>query len=276
MKKLFITTFFLSLAFFAFAQPALVKLWESDSVLKVPESVCYDKARSVLYVSNIDGTDPWAADGKGSIGKLSADGKVIAAEWVTGVNAPKGLGLYKNKLYVADLTQLVVINVETGNIEKRIPVPGAVGLNDVSVDRKGVVYVSDMKAKKLYRVINDQPEEMLAGLSNPNGLLKTKKELWLLDNGTVNRVDKDNKVVKVAEGLEGGTDGIEEVGKNSFIVSCWAGVVYHVNTKTGTKTVLLDGRPQKMNSADLGINAKEKIIYIPTFWRNTVAAYRIQ
>ena len=118
-----------------FSQHQLVKLWETDSVLKVPESVLFDAANKVLYAANIDGTDPWAKDGKGSIGKVGLDGKVISAEWVAGFNCPKGMGLHKGKLYVADLDELVVIDIAAGKIEKRIPVSGAGGLNDVrSID----------------------------------------------------------------------------------------------------------------------------------------------
>ena len=64
-----------------FSQHQLVKLWETDSVLKVPESVLFDAANKVLYATNIDGTDPWGKDGKGSVGKIGLDGKVISAEW---------------------------------------------------------------------------------------------------------------------------------------------------------------------------------------------------
>ena len=70
----------------------LTKVWESEAALKVPESVRFDAKRKVLYVSNIDG-EPWIADGKGSIAKLGLDGKIIAAEWVTGLDCPKGLAL---------------------------------------------------------------------------------------------------------------------------------------------------------------------------------------
>src|SRR3954452_23673209 len=81
----------------SFAQThMLVKKWETDSVLKVPESVLFDKTNSVLYVSNIDGKDPWGKDGKGSIGKVGTDGKIIAVEWITNLNAPKGMGLLNN------------------------------------------------------------------------------------------------------------------------------------------------------------------------------------
>ena len=76
--------------------------------------------------------------------------------------------------------------------------------------------------------------------------------------------------------MEGGTDGVEQINANSdFIVSTWAGVVYYVSAD-GSKQILLDGRNTKMNSADIGIDAKNKIIFIPTFWRNSVAAYEVR
>ena len=81
----------LGVAATAAAQPKLVKKWESDASFKVPESVYFDKAGKVLYVSNIDG-EPWGKDGAGSIGKLGLDGKVIAAEWVKGLQRAEGHG----------------------------------------------------------------------------------------------------------------------------------------------------------------------------------------
>jgi sugar lactone lactonase YvrE len=158
MKKILSKAAFLTAILFSssilFAQHKLEKLWETDSVLKVPESVLFDGDNKVLYASNIDGTDPWAKDGKGSIAKVGLDGKVIATEWVSGLNAPKGIGIYKGKLYVADLNELVVIDIAGSKIEKRIVVTGAEGLNDVSVSKSGTVYVSDSKLKKIFTVKN--------------------------------------------------------------------------------------------------------------------------
>ena len=99
----------------------LVKKWETDSIFKVPESVLFDPIYKVLYISNIDGTDPWGADGAGSIGKMDSDGKNIIVEWVKGLQAPKGMGMYDGKLYVADLTEIVVIDIKGGTIEKKNP-----------------------------------------------------------------------------------------------------------------------------------------------------------
>src|ERR1700746_4035630 len=121
----------------SFAQHSVTKLWETDTALKVPESVLFDGENKVLYVSNIDGKDPWAKDGKGSIGKVGLDGKIIAVDWVSGLNAPKGLGMYKGKLYVADITDVAVVDIKKGAIEKLIPIEGAENLNDISVGSDG-------------------------------------------------------------------------------------------------------------------------------------------
>ena len=94
-----------------------------------------DAKRKVLYVSNIDG-EPWDADGKGSIAKIGLDGKVIAAEWVTGLDCPKGLALSDDGkwLYAADIGGVVVIDIEAGKIKSKIAIPEGMQLNDLVND----------------------------------------------------------------------------------------------------------------------------------------------
>ncbi|HEX3166935.1 MAG TPA: ATP/GTP-binding protein [Chitinophagaceae bacterium] len=279
MKKILSRTTVLILILFnsslLFAQHKLEKLWETDSVLKVPESVLFDGEHKVLYASNIDGTDPWGKDGKGSVAKVGLDGKVIATEWVSGLNAPKGMGLYMGKLYVADLNEIVVIDIAGGKIEKRIAVTGAEGLNDVSVGKNGIVYVSDSKLKKIFTVKDGVSELLLDTLKGPNGVLMRGDDFYLLDAGGMYKMNKNKTLNKITDGMDGGTDGIENISGNDFIVSCWQGVVWYVNAD-GSKQQLLDSRADKKNSADIGIDAKSKIIYVPTFWRNTIVAYRVK
>ena len=254
---------------------SLVKIWETDSVFKVPESVFFDAKNKVLYIANIDGKDPWGADGAGSIGKMGADGKNIVVDWVNGLQAPKGMGMHNSKLYVADLTDIVVIDTKAGVIEKRIAVPGSAGLNDVSVDKKGVIYVSDSKGKKVFRVENEKTELFIDSLKGPNGVLMQGKDFYLLDAGGLYKMNADKSLTMMTDGMEGGTDGVENVQGSDFIVSTWSGVVYYVNAD-GPKQTLLDGRSTKMNSADIGFDAATKTVFIPTFWRNTVAAYEVK
>lgn len=265
----------LALATSLSAQSQLVKKWETEATLKTPESVLFDGPGKVLYVANIDGKEPWTKDGKGSIGKVGLDGKVIAAEWVTGLEAPKGMGLYKGKLYVADIDRVVVIDVAKGAIAKTIPVPGSQRLNDVSIGKDGTVYVSDMAGLKIYTLKNDKPEVYFeGGLKRPNGVLAHGDDLYIADSGALLKVGKDKKVTKVVDGMDASTDGIEHVKGDEFIVSCWNGVVYHV--KGGEKTQVLDTREKKINSADIGYDAKNRIVYVPTFFGNTVVAYELK
>lgn len=255
----------------------LVKKWETPAALFTPESVLCDAAGGVLYVSNLGaGKDPWAKDGNGSIAKVGLDGQVIAAEWVQGLNGPKGLGLHAGKLYAADLDAVVVIDVAKGAVEQTIRVEGAVGLNDLTIDAAGVVYVSDFKAGKVYAITQGKPALHLEGLQTPNGLLAVGDALYVLDKGVLFKVGADRKPVKIVDGLEGGTDGIEQIAGDEFLVSCWGGVLYAVDAAKGEKHLLLDTRAEKKNSADLGYDARRRIAYVPTFWGNSVVAYELK
>lgn len=256
------------------AQHSLEKLWESDTAFKVPESVLYDGKNKVLYVANIDG-QPDGKDGKGSIGKLGLDGKIIEVDWVSGLNAPKGMALVKNMLWVSDLDQVVVIDITKGEIVKRIPIEGSKFLNDVTADPSGNIYVSDSRDKKIYLIRKDQPSLYMEGLAGPNGLLHHQGRLLVLDNGTMNEVKADKTLNKIAEGMAGGTDGIEHVEKKEYLVSCWSGTVYYVYPD-GRKEELLNTTADKINSADIGYDAKNRIVYVPTFWKNNVVAYLLK
>src|SRR5689334_7506288 len=192
----------------------LTRTWETEAALKTPESVRFDAKRKVLYVSNIDG-EPWAADGKGSIAKVGLDGKVIAAEWVTGLDCPKGLALSEDGrwLYAADAGGIVVIDVKKEKIRKKIAIPQGVQLNDLVSDGNGTLYVSDSKGRKVYAVRNGKASVYLdeAVLKGPNGLLVHDGALYVLDNNSLNRVEPDRSLKVIADGMPGGVDGLENV-----------------------------------------------------------------
>jgi hypothetical protein len=252
----------------------LTKLWQTDTTLKVPESVLFNAPGKFLFVSNIDG-DPSAKDGKGSIGKVGLNGKIIKTDWVSGLNAPKGMGLYKNKLYVADVDNVVVIDVAKESITKRIPVEAAVFLNDLTIDSKGTVYVSDSRTGKVHVIENDKVSTYADGLKGPNGVLAVGTDLYVLASGTLLKITADKKTIKIAEGMEAATDGLEQVNAKDFIVSVWNGVIYYVKGD-GTVQKMLDTKEQKINSADIGYDAKNKIVYVPTFFKNGIVAYQLK
>ena len=59
---------------------------------QTPESVKWDSARDVYYVSNINGA-PNAKDGNGYISRMGAAGMVTDSAFIKGLNAPKGMAL---------------------------------------------------------------------------------------------------------------------------------------------------------------------------------------
>jgi hypothetical protein len=276
MKKIILSLSFVCAGLIsASAQKATVqKLWATDTILKVPESVLVDDKENCLWVSNIDGASN-SKDGKGSISKLSKTGAPINLEWITGLNAPKGMAKYKQELYVADLTELVVIDVKKGVIKNKIAIEGSVFLNDVTVNNNGAVFVSDSRTGKVHRYENNQVTIEVENLQGPNGLLSIEDQLLILDRGSLLSVTPGGAISKIMDGMDPSTDGIERVAPNQYLVSCWNGIVYYV-VAGAQKVTLFDTRSEKINSADIGYDAKKKIIYVPTFLKNNVVAYQLQ
>ncbi|MCD4692290.1 MAG: hypothetical protein K8R79_05210, partial [Calditrichales bacterium] len=137
-----------------FKDNRLTKKWESPQKFKTPESVCYDAKRKIIYVANING-NPTTKDNNGFISKLSLTGKIVDLKWIKELNAPKGMGVFKGKLYVSDIDQVVEIDIDKSKILKRYEADGAKFLNDISIDKSGNVYISDMVANRIYRLKND-------------------------------------------------------------------------------------------------------------------------
>jgi DNA-binding beta-propeller fold protein YncE len=256
----------------------LTKIWETEPTLKVPEGVRYDAANKVLYVSNIDG-EPWADDKKGSIGKVGLDGKVIAAEWVTGLSCPKGLALSDDGkwLYAADAGGVVVIDIKAGKIVNKIAIPEGQQLNDVASDGKGTLYVSDSKGKKVFAVKGDKATVHLdeTVLKGPNGVLVHDGKLYVLDNNSLNLVNPDKTLKVLADGMPGGADGLENVSGGDFIVSVWSGAVWYVKAD-GNKELLFDGKAVQTQTADIGWDKTSKTVYVPTFFKNSIIAFKVE
>jgi sugar lactone lactonase YvrE len=255
----------------------LTRLWETEATLKVPESVRLDAKRKVLYVSNIDG-QPWEADGKGSIAKVGLDGKVIAANWVSGLDCPKGLALSADGkwLYAADAGGIVVIDVRKGKIRNKIAIPEGVQLNDLVSDGKDTLYVSDSKGRKVYVVKDGKASVYLdeTVLKGPNGLLVHDGVLYVLDNNSLNQVQPDKSLKVLADGMPGGVDGLENVTGADFLVSVWSGAVWYVSAD-GSKELLFDGKAVQTSTADIGWDPATRTVYVPTFFKNSIIAFRV-
>jgi DNA-binding beta-propeller fold protein YncE len=273
MKKI-LTAMALMTTLNLLAQHALEKIWQTDSKLKFPEAVVFDPDGKFLYVSNV-GENLLAKDGKGSIGKIGLDGKIITVNWVTGLDAPKGLGLYHHLLYAADLNEVVVIDVDKATIVQRIPVEGARLLHNIAIDSKGVVYVSDMFAGTVSRIENGKAIEYLSNLRAPAGLALDGNDLYIYTGDGLLKADAEKKLTTIAKGLDGRANGLAMVRKDEFILTSWGGVVYYVSAD-GSSQVLLDTR-QKGIAAGINLyDPKQQLMYMTSDGYNTVFAYKLK
>jgi hypothetical protein len=283
-------------------QIKISELWETPADLKNPESVVYAPKQDVLFVSNIEGK-PDQKDQNGFISKVSPlNGSIVELNWITGLNAPKGMAVYDNgsssKLYVSDITDLVEIDIESGKIINRFDAPGSAFLNDVVSDDQGNIYVSDTITNTIYkRAVNAEDSNNTSlqvwlqspQLEGPNGLHidNTKNRLIVASLGDMSKpgagievVDLGNKTIS-SLGEEnttspfGGLDGIESDAKEIryYVTDNPAGKIFTVNANGTGYTNLVDLHTS--GTADLGLIPNQNVIAIPLMQDNKVVAYKL-
>ncbi|MBC7572217.1 MAG: hypothetical protein H7319_21180 [Spirosoma sp.] len=275
-----LTSLLLSTAISAQAQNTTLKaVWETDTtLLRTPECVLLDPATNMLYVACING-NPELGNKSSYIAKVGQDGKVIKLKFTEGLNSTKGMGILGNKLYVTEMNQVAEIALATGKIINRYPIEGAKFLNDIAVDaKKGIVYVTDSGDSKIWSISKGETKLVLAGapLKGPNGLLFEDNQL-LIGNGdgsllTMNPTTKT--IGTVAKGM-GGIDGIVALGSKSYMVTEWGGKIWLIHPD-GSTELKSDTSADKINSADIGYNPATQMLFVPTFFHNTVKAYSLK
>jgi sugar lactone lactonase YvrE len=263
------------------------QIWQTKG-LDGPESAVFDPGQDVFYVSNVNG-DASAADGNGYIAKLSPNGEILDKQWVTGLNAPKGLALHDGKLYVADIDELAVIDTASGKIIARHEAPGATFLNDVTAAEDGRVFVSDMMQNQIWQLEGDQFEKWLEdpALENPNGLLaepdrlvvgawgKPKEDFSTDVPGHLKAVDYQTKeITSIGPGDPiGNLDGVEPDGQGGYLVTDWfSGGLYDVGAD-GKAKMLMD---LNQGSADHEVVQDQHLVVIPMMMGGTVDAYKLE
>jgi sugar lactone lactonase YvrE len=263
------------------------QVWQAEG-LDGPESAVLDSGEGVLYVSNVNG-EANAADGNGYISRLSLEGEILDKEWVTGLNAPKGLALHDGALYVSDIDELVVIDTASGEVTARHEAPGATFLNDVSAHEDGRVFVSDMMENQIWKLEGDQLELWVqdAALENPNGLLaepdqlvvaswgKPKEDFSTDVPGHLKAVDYESKeITSIGPGEPiGNLDGVEPDGQGGYLATDWfSGGLYRISVD-GKAEMLMD---LNQGSADHEVVEDESLAIVPMMLDGTVAAYKIQ
>jgi len=259
------------------SQSSLTEIWHTDGVLSTCESVLYNEDLDLLFVSCINGI-PADKNGKGFIALLEPVGSIKKLEWVTGLNAPKGMGILDDKLYVADIDEVVVIDIKKAEISDRIKVEGASFLNDIAIGADGKIYFTDSDTGIVWIYLKGELKQWLTeGLSRPNGLYIEEDRVLLTSSGSqdLRIIDKASGEMKIVTTQIGHGDGVEFTGKKGhYITSSWSGEVFLI-LPDYSKVSLLKTSDQEINSADIGFNMKEQVVYVPTFFDNRVVAYKL-
>ncbi len=260
----------------------LKKEWvSSKNKLSIPESAVFDKKSKAIYVSNVNSiksSNPWV-DNNGYISKLNIKGDVLKLKWVGKLQAPKGLAIYKNYLFVSDLNQVVKIDIANGKIVNRFLAPKGINkLNDITCSPiKKACFVSDSGTKKVFEVSVDGKFKLIydrekSSNAEQNGLFLDGN--FLIMQGEVGKLKSLNlntkKVSIISNNLGIAIDGITKYKNRGYLVSTWSGGVYFINKTGDSKKILGD----KFNTADISYSNVLDLLLVPNFSHNIIA-YRV-
>lgn len=262
------------------------KLWEIEG-LRQPESALFDPS-GVIYVSEVVG-DMRGKDGEGAISKISPEGKVVQSNWVTGLNAPKGLGLSGGKLYAADIDELVEIDVASAKVVARHKAEGAVFLNDVATDAAGRVYVSDTMTNTIWVLESGELKQWLKddALKGPNGLSVEDDRMIVAAFGKPpsdghpavpgNLVEaplSGETAQNLGDGSPvGALDGLVALGGGKYLATDYLKGPLYLIDASGSFETLAELPP---GTADLSYDPAAKVAFVPQNKTGKLTAFRIQ
>lgn len=252
---------------------SITEIWRTGGFAS-PESVLPDPETGLIFVSNVNGEGD-TRDGNGFISRITADGEIETLEWATGLDAPKGMALVGDRLYVTDITQIVCIDRRTGEIINRWPAPGAGFLNDAAAGPDGRIYVSDSATSRIY-VLEDEMVHVWAeddALRAINGLWpEDGRMLAVTMGGLFVSISLDGETVSViGEGLGNG-DALAPDGQGAYLSSEWPGQIYHL-MPDGTFEVLADTREAGVYVNDF--YRMGDVLIVPHWQPGEVSAWQI-
>lgn len=263
-----------------------------------PESVVYDAEQDLYYVSNING-NPSAFDNNGFISRMRADGTVDSLRFIMGgrggvaLNAPKGMAIIGDTLWVADIDAMRAFNKRTGAAVATIGLRGrARFLNDVAAGPDGSLYVSDTGIEfdadgemshpgpnQVLRVTGRTAEAVVQGeqLAGPNGVTWDGANNRLLivsfaGNSIMSWTPGEQAPSSLVSG-PGQFDGVEVLADGRVLVSSWADSTVHVLDASGALQPLVTGVP---SPADIGVDTRRSRVAVPLFMDNRVELWEIR
>ena len=212
-----------------------------DVGLLAPRSALHDPEADVYLVSNTNGGAA-DADGNGFISRVAPDGTVLALKWIDGasggLDAPKGMALSADKLYVADLKVVRSFDRKSGEALGKVAIVSASYLNDVALGSDGTLYVSDtgLSKGKVGEALQETGADAIYSvdargvvgllgksveLGQPTGLFAGSQGLWVASlSGELYRMAPDGQRGGMSQLPAGGLEGVIETETGRLLVAC--------------------------------------------------------
>ena len=255
-----------------------------------PESTIVNK--NDLYISNVGKElKPTLKDGDGFISKLDINGNIKELHFIDGLNAPKGMGIVGNTLFVADINTLRGFDLSTKKEIFNVVFEGVNFLNDITVKDSNTLFIGASDTSAIYEVnISNKSYKKLMDFTVTNGLFYEDGILYAAQLGstTQNMFDgkgklykidlKDNNKLTQLGNFEGVLDGVTKVG-NKVYVSDWGnakktGIIRVYDLETKKESVL--ETELFMGAADFWIDEKSKKIFMPQMIGNKVTIFDLK
>jgi hypothetical protein len=263
------------------------------------EAVRYDPELDVWYVASFGPGEvsPLGKDNNGTIGRYKGDGAPDSVRFIAGgrggavLNAPKGMAIVGDTLWVADIDAVRGFNRRTGAPVATINVRGARFLNDVAVGPDGALYLTDSGLgidpktgmghpgpDRIYRIGADRKAAVAlqdSSLAAPNGIAwdsagRSFVVVPFFGQQLVRWAPGDSALQPLATG-KGQHDGVEPIGNGRFLVTSWVDSSLNV-VEDGRVTRVATGVP---SPADLGWDAKRRRAAVPLLMAGRVELWEV-
>jgi hypothetical protein len=251
--------------------------------LAAPESILHDTVDDVYLISNING-EPDAVDDNGFISRVLPDGSLDPQNWIDGaddavtLDAPKGLAILDDVLYVADITVVRKFDRVTGESIGEVVIPGAAFLNDLTSSPLGFVYVSDTMTNAIHVIADDDSvSELLTSpdLAGANGLMYAGDRVMAVGfNGPdLFQVLFESPAALVVHTFEfGQLDGIVAVADGTLVSSWEAMGVFLLSNDLMTVTPVVVGLG---SPADIEVDLGRNVLLVPLLLEDRAVFYNL-
>jgi len=274
MQQFFFTIVYLALANLAIGQQKLLPIWQIDSNIIAAKDALYDAVEKRIYVT-YGGNDPYTKDKNAGIALVSTDGKLIYPTWVNGLHSPRGMAITEFILFVVDQNEIAIIDVRKSNILQRVKIEGATALTDIAIGAEGIIYVTDTRMGRVYKMEKEKSSIIMEGLKNLCGIKAVGSNLFVVAAGGVLKIDAKKELTRLVSGLPTDAYGIEVVSKNEFVVACRSGALYYIKDQQSIELQPTISSGQGIVLGDISYDAKRKIIYVTDNSANGLKAYQL-